>query len=105
GTKELHMAPYRRLTLMEREEFSRLLAAGYSATAQALHRAPSTHIVRGSPENLRSIPVFAERCGGCSLVAGRPNRLPTGYDSGILMTRRCASRTKPSTPICMCCPA
>ncbi len=38
------MASYRRLTLMEREEFSRLLAAGHSlrATAQALQRAPST---------------------------------------------------------------
>ncbi len=38
------MVPYRRLTLMEREEFSRMLAAGYSlrATAQALQRAPST---------------------------------------------------------------
>src|SRR5512147_499093 len=38
------MGPYRRLTLMEREELSRMLAAGYSlrATAQALQRAPST---------------------------------------------------------------
>lgn len=38
------MALYRRLTLMEREELSRMLAAGYSlrATAQALQRAPST---------------------------------------------------------------
>lgn len=38
------MALYRRLTLREREEISRLLAAGYSlrATAQALRRAPST---------------------------------------------------------------
>ncbi|OQW62867.1 MAG: hypothetical protein BVN29_18240 [Nitrospira sp. ST-bin5] len=38
------MALYRRLTLMEREELSRMLAAGYSlrATAQALRRAPST---------------------------------------------------------------
>ena len=38
------MAPCQRLTLMEREAFSRMLAAGYSlrATAQALPRAPST---------------------------------------------------------------
>ncbi|MBH0189325.1 MAG: helix-turn-helix domain-containing protein, partial [Nitrospira sp.] len=38
------MGSYRRLTLMEREELSRMLAAGYSlrATAQALQRAPST---------------------------------------------------------------
>ena len=38
------MARYRRLTLMEREELSRMLAAGYSlrATGQALSRAPST---------------------------------------------------------------
>jgi IS30 family transposase len=38
------MGQYQRLTLMEREELSRMLAAGYSlrATAQALQRAPST---------------------------------------------------------------
>ena len=38
------MVPYRRLSLMEREELSRMLAAGHSlrATAQALSRAPST---------------------------------------------------------------
>src|SRR3989449_11608230 len=38
------MARYRRLTLMEREEVSRMLAAGYSlrTTGQALNRAPST---------------------------------------------------------------
>ncbi|MBH0177083.1 MAG: helix-turn-helix domain-containing protein [Nitrospira sp.] len=38
------MALYRRLTLIEREEISRMLAAGYSlrATAQALQRVPST---------------------------------------------------------------
>ncbi len=57
------MAHYRRLTLMEREEFSRMLAAGYSlrASAQALHRAPSTlsrelprH--RTSPLTYRAVP-------------------------------------------------
>src|SRR2546428_12794110 len=44
GKKELHMVRYRRLTLMEREELSRMLAAGYSlrATGQVLGRAPST---------------------------------------------------------------
>ena len=44
GTKELRMVPYRRLSLMKREELSGMLAAGYSlrATAQALSRAPST---------------------------------------------------------------
>src|SRR3989454_9693042 len=38
------MARYHRLSVMEREELSRVLAAGYSlrATAQALKRAPST---------------------------------------------------------------
>jgi IS30 family transposase len=38
------MAHYQRLSLMEREELSRMLAAGHSlrATAQALSRAPST---------------------------------------------------------------
>src|SRR5438105_11694131 len=57
------MAPYRRLTLMEREEFSRLLAAGYSlrATAQALHRAPSTRSReltrhRACPVTYRAVP-------------------------------------------------
>lgn len=57
------MALYRRLTLMEREELSRMLAAGYSlrATAQALRRAPSTvsreltrH--RASPVTYRAVP-------------------------------------------------
>src|SRR5512147_587670 len=57
------MAHYRRLTLMEREELSRMLAAGYSlrATAQALERAPSTlsreltrH--RMSPLSYRAVP-------------------------------------------------
>jgi putative transposase len=40
-TKELHMERYRRLSLMEREELSRMLATGYSlrATAQAMNRA------------------------------------------------------------------
>lgn len=39
------MAPYQRLSLMEREELSRMLAAGHSlraTTPQALRRAPST---------------------------------------------------------------
>lgn len=38
------MERYRRLNLMEREELSRMLAAGYSlrATAQAMQRSPST---------------------------------------------------------------
>ena len=57
------MAQYRRLSLMEREEFSRLLAAGQSlrASAQALNRAPSTlsrelarH--RTSPLTCRAVP-------------------------------------------------
>lgn len=57
------MGHYHRLTLMEREELSRLLAAGYSlrATAQALQRAPSTlsreltrH--RATPVTYRAVP-------------------------------------------------
>lgn len=57
------MGRYRRLTLMEREELSRMLAAGYSlrATAQAMQRAPSTvareltrH--RTSPTTYRAVP-------------------------------------------------
>src|SRR5574342_25745 len=57
------MGRYRRLTLMEREELSRMMAAGYSlrATAQALKGAPSTvsreltrH--RTSPATYRAVP-------------------------------------------------
>jgi transposase, IS30 family len=57
------MAHYRRLSLMEREEVSRMLAAGYSlrASAQALHRAPSTvsrELARHhtSPRTYRAVP-------------------------------------------------
>ena len=57
------MGHYHRLPLMEREELSRMLAAGYSlrATAQALQRAPSTlsrelarH--RTNPATYRAVP-------------------------------------------------
>ncbi len=57
------MAQYQRLSLMEREELSRMLAAGHSlrVTAQALSRAPSTlsreltrH--RTSPITYRAVP-------------------------------------------------
>ena len=57
------MGHYHRLTLMEREELSRMVAAGYSlrATAHALQRAPSTlsrelarH--RTSPVTYRAVP-------------------------------------------------
>ncbi len=57
------MESYHRLTFMEREELSRMLAAGHSlrATAQALNRAPSTlsreltrH--RTSPVTYRAVP-------------------------------------------------
>lgn len=57
------MARYQRLTLMEREELSRMLAAGHSlrAVAQAIQRAPSTlsreltrH--RTSPATYRAVP-------------------------------------------------
>ena len=57
------MERYRRLSLMEREELSRMLAAGYSlrATAQVMSRAPSTlsreltrH--RTSPVTYRAVP-------------------------------------------------
>ena len=57
------MAPYQRLSLMEREELSRMLAAGHSlrATAQALGRAPSTvshELARqhASPVTYRAVP-------------------------------------------------
>jgi len=44
GTKELHLARYQRVSVMEREEVSRMLAAGsrLRATGRALGRAPST---------------------------------------------------------------
>ena len=57
------MAPYQRLTLMEREALSRMLATGASlrATAQVMKRAPSTlsreltrH--RTSPVTYRAVP-------------------------------------------------
>ena len=57
------MERYRRLSLIEREELSRMLAAGYSlrAVAQAMQRAPSTlsreltrH--RTSPATSRAVP-------------------------------------------------
>ncbi len=54
------MGHYHRLPLMEREELSRMLAAGYT-TAHALQRAPSTlsrelarH--RASPVTYRAVP-------------------------------------------------
>lgn len=57
------MALYRRLTLVEREEFSRMLAVGYSlrATAEALQRAPSTlsrELIRhrACPVTYRAVP-------------------------------------------------
>lgn len=60
------MGRYRRLTLMEREELSRQLAAGASlrATAQALKRAPSTlsrELTRhhATPTTYRAVPAHA----------------------------------------------
>ncbi len=57
------MGRYRRLSLMEREEVSRMLATGSSlrATAQALKRAPSTlsrELTRhaASPATYRAVP-------------------------------------------------
>ena len=57
------MERYRRLSLMEREELSRMLAAGYSlrATAQVMSRAPSTLSreltrQRTSPVTYRAVP-------------------------------------------------
>lgn len=122
------MAQYQRLDLMEREELSRMLAAGHSlrAVAQAIQRAPSTlsrelmrH--RTSPTTYRAVPAHHRACAGlitraslerwrpsracaprssaCLPTAGRPNRLLTAYHSGILTNRPCGSLTKPSIPI------
>ncbi|THJ09024.1 MAG: helix-turn-helix domain-containing protein [Nitrospira sp. CG24C] len=128
------MAHYQRLSLMEREELSRMLATGHSlrAVAQAIQRAPRTlsrelpaigrrrpPIARYPPTNGRSVELISHANHArslstracvppsciCSRTAGLPNRLRTACRSGILTTRRCASRMKPSIPICMCCPA
>ena len=52
------MGHYHRLTLVEREELSRMLAAGYSlrATAHALQRAPSTLPARCHVNSLGTAP-------------------------------------------------
>src|SRR5688572_32127225 len=121
------MVRYRRLTLMEREEISRLLAVGHSlrATAHVLGRAPSTlvrELARHRMSSLTYRAVMAHqrayrrahqprkprklaaqtrlRAEVFRLLpsAGRPNRLPTAFDSAILMIRRCASRPKRSIP-------
>ena len=122
------MAQYQRLTLMEREELSRMLAAGSSlrAAAQALQRAPSTlsrELTRHrtsprtyravlahyraqrwahQPRKLRTLAVHARLTPPsciCSRTAGRLNRLRTACHSGILTIPRCAFRMKPSIPI------
>lgn len=109
------MARYRRLNLVEREELSRLLAVGYSlrAAAQVMDRAPSTlsrELARHRASRLtyRAVPAHQRaqrrahqprksrtlavqprlRTAVFRLLAQRwcPNRLPTGYAGGILMT-------------------
>ena len=71
------MEHYHRLTLIEREELSRLLAAGYSlrAAAQAMQRAPSTlsrelarH--RASPVTYRAVPAHQR----ATRLAHRPRK-------------------------------
>ncbi|MCI0426770.1 MAG: helix-turn-helix domain-containing protein [Nitrospiraceae bacterium] len=59
------MERYRRLSLMEREELSRMLAAGYGlrAAAQVMQRAPSTRSReltrhRTSPGTYRVVPAY-----------------------------------------------
>ena len=125
------MGHYHRLTLMEREELSRMLAAGSSlrATAHALQRAPSTlsrelarH--RTSPATYRAVPAHTNGHPGGPIShgnpgssrlpsdsagrswfgwrnAGRRNRLPMDCAGSILETQRCRSRMKPSMAISM----
>ena len=124
------MGHYHRLTLMEREELSRLLAAGCSlrATAQALQRAPSTlsreltrH--RASPVTYRAVPA-QQRASRRAHQPRKPRKLAVhprlrrevlarlarcwspeqiahGLHQQYPPTQRCRSRTKPFIPISM----
>ena len=128
------MGRSQRLTLMEREALSRMLAVGASLRATARHvgRPPSTRARelarhRLAPPASRAVPAY-QRAQGLApqarkprTLAGQPRwwaavlrvlaprwastSLPTACASALLMSRRGAARPKPSIPSCLDCPA
>ena len=95
------MGHYHRLTLMEREELSRLLAAGYSlrATAHALQRAPSTlsrelarH--RTSPATYRAVPAH-QRATRWAHQPRKPRKLAADLRLRRAVLARLARRWSP----------
>ncbi|MEK7349303.1 MAG: IS30 family transposase, partial [Nitrospirota bacterium] len=95
------MGHYHRLTLMEREELSRMLAAGYSlrATAQALQRAPSTlsrelarH--RTSPATYRAVPAH-QRATRWAHQPRKPRKLAADLRLRRAVLARLAQRWSP----------
>jgi IS30 family transposase len=95
------MVHYRRLTLMEREEFSRMLAAGYSlrATARHLGRAPSTltrelRRHRRSPLTYRAVPAH-ERAQRRAHQPRKPRKLAIQPRLWTVVLRLLAQRWSP----------
>jgi transposase, IS30 family len=95
------MGHYHRLTLMAREELSRMLAAGYSlrATAQALQRAPSTlsrelarH--RTSPATYRAVPAH-QRATRWAHQPRKPRKLAADLRLRRAVLARLAPRWSP----------
>jgi len=95
------MGHYHRLTLMEREELSRMFAAGYSlrATAHALQRAPSTlsreltrH--RTSPVTYRAVPAH-QRATRWAHQPRKPRKLAADLRLRRAVLARLAQRWSP----------
>ena len=95
------MGRYQRLSLSEREELSRMLAAGYSlrATAQAMHRAPSTlsrELARHwtSPATYRAVPAH-QRAQRWAHRPRKPRKLAVHPRLRIAVLRLLAQRWSP----------
>jgi IS30 family transposase len=95
------MGHYHRLTLMEREELSRLLATGYSlrAAAQALQRAPSTlsrELARHhtSPATYRAVPAH-QRATRWAHQPRKPRKLAADLRLRRAVLARLAQRWSP----------
>ena len=97
----MYRGHYHRLTLMEREELSRMLAAGYSlrATAHALQRAPSTlsrelarH--RTSPATYRAVPAH-QRATRWAHQPRKPRKLAADLRLRRAVLTRLAQRWSP----------
>jgi IS30 family transposase len=95
------MGRYRRLTLMEREELSRRLAAGHSlrATAAVLHRAPSTLSreltrQRASPVTYRAVPAH-QRAQRRAHQPRKPRKLAVQPHLRAVVFRLLAQRWSP----------